>query len=65
MEIQVVSDKRCQVVELTATVRAKCREWGKSGIVHLYCPHTTAGIAINEIADPTVKADYLAHVEKL
>ena len=31
----------------------------KNGIVIVYCPHTTAGMTINENADPDVKADLL------
>ena len=29
----------------------------QSGILVVYCPHTTAGITINENADPDVKVD--------
>ena len=31
----------------------------KSGMAVVYCPHTTAGITINENADPDVKHDLL------
>jgi len=31
----------------------------KEGIVHLFVPHTTAGVTINENADPDVKHDIL------
>lgn len=30
-----------------------------SGVCHVYCPHTTAGMTINENADPTVQHDLL------
>jgi secondary thiamine-phosphate synthase enzyme len=36
-----------------------------SGIAHIYVPHTTAGLTINENADPDVKADMLASLEKM
>ena len=35
-----------------------------SGIVVVYCPHTTAGLTINENADPDVVRDLLLGLEK-
>ncbi|MFV0527127.1 MAG: secondary thiamine-phosphate synthase enzyme YjbQ [Lachnospiraceae bacterium] len=37
----------------------------KSGIVVVFCPHTTAGITINENADPDVVRDLLYGYEKV
>lgn len=36
----------------------------KAGVCHVYCPHTTAGITINENADPAVKHDLLLGLSK-
>lgn len=36
----------------------------KNGIVVVYCPHTTAGITINENADPNVVKDFLLGMNK-
>lgn len=36
----------------------------KDGIVVVYCPHTTAGITINENADPDVVRDMIYGFEK-
>ena len=36
----------------------------KSGIAVVYCPHTTAGITINENADPDVVHDLLIGLDK-
>lgn len=45
---------------ITQTVRQVVQEQGvQSGIVIVYCPHTTAGITINENADPDVQHDLL------
>lgn len=45
---------------VTAQVRETIRESGvESGIAIVYCPHTTAGITINENADPDVQHDLL------
>jgi secondary thiamine-phosphate synthase enzyme len=35
------------------------------GVCHLYNPHTTAGLTINEGADPDVQADILAALQKI
>ena len=35
------------------------------GLVVVYVPHTTAGITINENADPTVQRDILTHLDKM
>ncbi len=36
----------------------------KSGICQVYIPHTTAGVTINENADPDVKFDIIRTLEK-
>ncbi|HYG76749.1 MAG TPA: secondary thiamine-phosphate synthase enzyme YjbQ [Planctomycetota bacterium] len=36
-----------------------------SGLAHVYVPHTTAGLTINENADPDVKADMLKSLEQM
>ncbi len=35
-----------------------------SGLVAVYCPHTTAAVSVNENADPDVKRDLLFHLRK-
>ncbi|MFH1021197.1 MAG: secondary thiamine-phosphate synthase enzyme YjbQ [Pseudomonadota bacterium] len=37
----------------------------QSGICHVYNPHTTAGLTINEGADPAVQTDILAALQKI
>ena len=45
---------------VTVQVRHAIQESGvKSGMAVVYCPHTTAGITINENADPDVQHDLL------
>ena len=45
---------------VTVQVRHAIQESGvKSGMADVYCPHTTAGITINENADPDVQHDLL------
>lgn len=37
----------------------------RDGICHVFVPHTTAGITINENADPTVQSDILRQLDKI
>ena len=50
---------------ITAQVREAVTKSGVTdGIVVIYCPHTTAGITINENADPDVVRDLLLGLNK-
>ncbi len=65
-EIRVSTDQRNQMIEVTAQiqelVRAKRIE---DAIIYVYSPHTTAGVCIQENADPDVRKDLLAKLEQL
>ena len=62
----VKTARRAQFVDITGHVRRAVAESGvRSGVCHVYVPHTTAGVTINENADPDVVTDMLAHLEKL
>ena len=37
----------------------------QSGVCHVYIPHTTAGVTINEAADPAVKRDFIMELNKI
>ena len=64
--IQVRTRSRDELLEITDEVRACVRDSGISdGVVEVYVPHTTAGITINENADPTTEADILADLDRL
>jgi secondary thiamine-phosphate synthase enzyme len=58
--IKVSSSEREQLVEFTDEVRKRLKEAGASeGLCVLYVQHTTAGLTINENADPDVARDML------
>jgi secondary thiamine-phosphate synthase enzyme len=58
--LKVKSRQREELVEFTDLVRSKLKESGaREGIVVLYTQHTTAGLTINENADPDVPRDML------
>jgi secondary thiamine-phosphate synthase enzyme len=63
---QVNSKSRCQFIDITAEVREVVRAAGLSeGLCTVFVPHTTAGITINENADPSVVRDMLMELEKI
>ena len=54
------------MVDITEVIKGDIKESGvKDGIVVVYCPHTTAGITINENADPDVVRDLIYGFEKV
>jgi secondary thiamine-phosphate synthase enzyme len=58
--------KKCTFVNITSHVKDALKKSGvQNGLVTVYCPHTTAGITINENADPDVAADIIAAMEKV
>ncbi len=64
--LHVRSDKRSQAIDITDLVQQEIAKYGyKDGFCLLYVPHTTAGIFINEGADPAVMEDILNFLEKL
>ena len=56
--LRIKTSKRTQFVDITREVEEVLRNEGiNSGVCHVYVPHTTAGVAINEHADPDVARD--------
>jgi secondary thiamine-phosphate synthase enzyme len=56
--IQVKTDSRIQFIDVTSRIREIISNSGiTDGIAIAYVPHTTAGLTINEAADPSVVED--------
>jgi secondary thiamine-phosphate synthase enzyme len=64
MEIRVDTGRRVELANVSNLIREACERWGKTGLVHVFCPHTTAGLAVNESFDPDVAADILAWMSR-
>jgi len=57
-QITVKTSQRTEFIEITGEVQSAVESWGlEEGVVTVYVPHTTAGVAINEHADPDVMRD--------
>jgi secondary thiamine-phosphate synthase enzyme len=55
-----------EMVDITDEVRTRIRQSGSGkGVAQVFVPHTTAGITINESADPSVRKDILADLNRL
>ncbi|MFH0872589.1 MAG: secondary thiamine-phosphate synthase enzyme YjbQ [bacterium] len=64
--IQVRTSKATEMVDITEKVeRAISEEEIAEGVCYLFVPHTTAGITINEGADPSVRQDILKELDQV
>lgn len=56
--INVKSRHRTEFIDITGSVENELKEAGiEKGVCYIYVPHTTAGVTINEGADPSVQRD--------
>lgn len=63
---QLETTSRNQLVDITPAVQHAVSDSGcGEGVCVVYCPHTTAGLTMNEGADPAVAEDILARLEML
>ena len=64
--ISIRTSERNEMLDITARVRECIAAFGiKDGVIDVFVPHTTAGITINENADPTTEIDMLADLERI
>jgi len=64
--LEVSTGSKTELIDLTDRVQKVVSESGvDEGLCHVFVPHTTAGVTINENADPSVKADILMVLNKL
>jgi secondary thiamine-phosphate synthase enzyme len=63
-KVDIKTHSRTEFQEITHSVRDIVERSGvKSGVCHVYVPHTTAGVMINEHADPDVIEDIAGQLE--
>lgn len=64
--LEITTTKRDELRDITREVISFVKKSGvHSGVIVVYCPHTTAGIAINENADPDVRHDVLMRLDEV
>ncbi len=60
------TSERVELIDITDLIHKVVRESKtKSGICSVYVPHTTAGVTINENADPSVRKDIVRELNKV
>jgi secondary thiamine-phosphate synthase enzyme len=65
-EIKIKSNLKNEFIDITEQINIFIKESKfNSGLCTIYCPHTTAGITVNENADPDVKKDLLNAFEEI
>jgi len=66
MTLEIKTKTTVEFIDITSQVRraVKSSKIG-SGLCTVFVPHTTAGVTINENADPAVKSDIIMEMNKL
>jgi secondary thiamine-phosphate synthase enzyme len=65
-EVTIRSRNRTEMIDITGEVqRALEQERSTASMCMVFVPHTTAAVTINENADPSVRADILAELNKV
>ena len=65
-EISIKSRSRNEFINITQEVQNVVNKSGiKDGVCYIFVPHTTAGITINEAADPAVVEDIQRQLDKI
>lgn len=65
-EITIKTNTQTQILDITAQVQKVLGESGiAEGLCCVFVPHTTAGVTINENADPSVKQDIVMELNKV
>jgi len=66
MELKIKSRKKNEMIDITGDIQDMINKKNlKEGHIIVYVPHTTAGITINEGADPSVQRDIVETLKKI
>ncbi|MFP4111965.1 MAG: secondary thiamine-phosphate synthase enzyme YjbQ [Candidatus Woesearchaeota archaeon] len=64
--ININTQRKEEIIDITHLIEKKIKDQDiKQGFVYIYCPHTTAGLMINENADPDVKDDIIMSLKNI
>lgn len=64
-KLKIETESQLEMIDVTAGVRRFVKESGVArGMCHLYVPHTTAALTINENTDPNVRKDMIKELLK-
>ncbi len=63
-ELKISTERHTQLLDITPQVR-EAVDGAEGSAVLVYVPHTTAGVTINEHADPLVARDFEAALQRI
>lgn len=64
--LDVRTTTRVETIDITSLVRAAVKKSGiDAGIACVFCPHTTAGLTLQENSDPKVRAELVDQLARL
>jgi secondary thiamine-phosphate synthase enzyme len=64
-EIRLASERKTQLIDITGRVQEALGETDGASAALVYVPHTTAGVTINEDADPALARDIEVAMERI
>ena len=66
ISLRIQTQSQTEFVDITHQIQKAVSESGiRNGLCHIFVPHTTAGITINENADPSVRHDIVKELNKI
>ena len=66
VRFDVSTGSQTELQDITSQIQRAVSESGvREGVCYVYVPHTTAGVTINENADPSVRKDILMELNKV
>ncbi len=64
--LSLKTNSRVELIDITDRVQqVVAKSKAKEGLCVVFCPHTTAGVTINENADPSVRSDIAGALNKI
>lgn len=65
-EFTISTDKEEEIIDITDKILGIVKKSGcNDGLVHIFIPHATAVVILNESADPSIKIDFMKAIEKI
>ncbi len=64
-EFGVETHSKQEIIDITSSINSRIPKNMICGVCHIFCSHTTAGVTVNENADPSVKQDILKKLDAM
>lgn len=64
-EFGVETHSKQEIIDITSSINSRVPKNMSCGVCHIFCSHTTAGVTVNENADPNVKHDILKKLDAM